>query len=221
MLRFEMIQAGFRTACRKLAGQPGMLGTSVWLLAAACILFASPAHPAIVFAHAAVAANGASVIHSNAVTSAEGNDSDVIAYDSFLLDKPVSVASVGWRGSSSNGSSSGFTIRIYASRAVPATRAEIAHPMAEVRVTGDAGEISVGNKLSDYCADIATPLLLAPGVQYWISVVSNRRDASAWGWANGIGGDDKSIQSWSEFKILSAPGDRSFSLNDAHACAGK
>jgi hypothetical protein len=123
---------------------------------------------------------------------------------------------VTWRGSSSSAGLAGFTIRIFASNPNPAAQPDISAPLGEINVEGNAGEKPVGKNLADFSADFTQPLTLTAGVQYWISIVSKRNDLSPWGWANGTGGDGKTIQFYTEFKILSAPGDRAFSLIDAH-----
>jgi hypothetical protein len=182
------------------------------LAIASCLAFARPAHCATVYEQAGAA--DATTIASNAVASPEGSDGDVTAFDNFTLGKPANVKRVNWRGSPSNAASAGFIVKIYASSHDPAAQPELSSPLASIQVQGKAGERALGNKLSGYSADLEQPLALAAGVQYWISIVAVRNDASPWGWANGTGGDGKSIQSYSEFKILPAPGDRAFSLID-------
>ena len=184
------------------------------LLAATGLILALPAHSATVFAHVATPLAGASTISSNAVTHPDGSDRDVTAYDNFTLSKSAKITRVTWRGSSADKGLAGFTIKIFASQANQAAQADTATPMAEIRLAGNAGEKPVEKNLSDYHADFSQPISLTGGVQYWISIVSNRNDLSPWGWAEGKGGDGKSIQSYNEFKILPAPGDRAFSLED-------
>lgn len=194
-----------------------MRQVSAWLAAAIGLIVALPAQSMMVYRHTPTLIASASLINSNAVIHAEGSDQDVTAFDNFTLSKSASITSVAWRGASSNKGLAGFAIKIYASKSNPAAQPDMAEPLAVINVTGGAGEKSVGNNLSDYHADFAQPLALTAGVQYWISIVSNRSDLSPWGWANGTGGDGKSIQSYSEFKILPAPEDRTFSLNDGRA----
>jgi hypothetical protein len=179
------------------------------------LAFALPAQSVMVYRHSPTPV--ASTVNSNAVTIAEGSDQDVTAYDNFTLIKSANITSVGWRGASSSKGLAGFTIKIYASKSNPAAQPDIAEPLAVISVTGNAGEEPVGNGLSDYHADFSAPLALTAGVQYWISVVSNRTDLSPWGWASGTGGDGKTIQSYSEFKTLPASADRVFYFNDGHA----
>lgn len=188
-----------------------------WLTAAIGLIVALPAQSMMVYRHTPAPIASASLINSNAVTHAEGSDQDVTAFDNFTLSKSASIISVVWRGASSDKGLAGFTVKIYASKSNPAAQPNMAEPLAVINVTGGAGEKFVGNNLSDYHADFSQPLALTAGVQYWISIVSNRSDLSPWGWANGTGGDGKSIQSYSEFKILPAPEDRTFSLNDGRA----
>jgi hypothetical protein len=184
----------------------------VLLAAASCLAFARPATCATVFEQAAAA--DATTIASNAVANPEGSDGDVKAYDNFTLSKPAIIKRVQWRGSSSNAALDGFTVTIYASSHDSAAQPNLSSPLASVSVQGKADEHVLGNNLSDYGADLGQPLALESGVQYWISIVSLRNDASPWGWAKGKGGDGKSIQSYSEFKVLPAPGDRAFSLKN-------
>ncbi len=181
------------------------------------LFVAMPAQSMMVYRHTPTPISSASLVHSNAVIHPEGSDQDVTAYDNFTLKKSASITSVAWRGDSANNGLVGFTIKIYASNSNPAAQPNIAEPLAEVTVIGNAGEKSVGNNLSDYHAEFSKPFELIAGVQYWISIVSNRNNLSPWGWANGTGGDGKSIQSYAEFKVLPAPSDRAFSLNDGRA----
>ncbi len=186
----------------------------VLLAAAACLIFAMPAQSAVVFSHSCTPLSNANTLSSNAVADPDGSDRDVTAYDNFTLIKPASITSVTWRGSSSTDGLAGFTIKIYASNPNPAAQADMSSPLAEINVVGKAAEKPAGKNLSDYRADFSQPLALTAGVQYWISIVSIRNDPSSWGWANGTGGDGRTIQSYAEFKILPAPNDRAFSLDD-------
>jgi hypothetical protein len=191
------------------------------LLGVLGLFVALPAQSMMVYRHVPTPIASASTVNSNAVTYAEGSDQDVTAYDNFTLSKSANITSVAWRGASAEKGLAGFTIKIYASKSNPSAQPDIAEPLAVVSVAGSAGEKPVGNNLSDYHADFAKPLILTAGVQYWISVVSNRSDLSTWGWANGTGGDGKSIQSYAEFKILPAPQDRTFYFNDGRAHSRK
>ena len=190
---------------------------STTLVAVVGLAIALPAQSMMVYRHIPTSIAAASLINSNALTNAEGSDQDVTAYDNFTLNKSAIITSVAWSGASSNKGLVGFTIKIYTSMDNPAAQPDTANPLAVIDITGNAGEKSVGNNLSDYHANFYEPLALKAGVQYWISIVSSRNDLSPWGWANGKGGDGKSIQSHAEFKVLPAPSDRAFSLNDGRA----
>lgn len=192
--------------------RPSLRRLCALLAAASCLAFAQSGECATVYEQAVAA--DVTAIASNAVANPEGSDGDVTAYDNFTLSKPANIKRVTWRGSSSNAALAGFIVRIYASSRNPAAQPDLSLPLVSVNVQGKADERTLGNKLSDYSADLESPLALAAGVQYWISIVSLRNDASPWGWATGKGGDGKSIQSYSEFKVLPAPGDRAFSLID-------
>jgi len=186
----------------------------VTLAATSCLIISQSALSATLYSQPGASVSSASVISSNAVVNQDGSDGDVTAYDNFILSKTVVVKNVKWRGSSSNAGSASFTINIYASTHDPAEQPDTSVPLGQIKVAGNANEKAVGNNLSDFNADFDRPLSLTTGVQYWISIVAIRNDASSWGWANGSGGDGRSIQSYSEFKILPAPGDRAFSLTD-------
>lgn len=192
--------------------RPSLRRLCALLAAASCLAFAQMGECATVYQQAIAA--DVTAIASNAVAGPEGSDGDVAAYDNFTLSKPANITRVAWRGSSSNAALAGFIIRIYASTRDPAAQPDLSSPLASINVQGKANEHALGNKLSDYGADFGQPVALEAGVQYWISIVSLRKDASPWGWARGKGGDGKSIQSYAEFKILPAPGDRAFSLID-------
>lgn len=192
--------------------RPSLRRLCALLAAASCLAFAQSGECATVYEQAVAA--DVTAIASNAVANPEGSDGDVTAYDNFTLSKPANIKRVTWRGSSSNAALAGFIVRIYASSRNPAAQPDLSLPLVSVNVQGKADERTLGNKLSDYSADLESPLTLAAGVQYWISIVSLRNDASPWGWATGKGGDGRSIQSYSEFKVLPAPGDRAFSLID-------
>lgn len=178
----------------------------------ACAL---PAHGKVVYQHAPV---GMGVVHSNVVIDAQGSDQDVTAYDNFVLKRTCRITSITWRGNASDKNSKGFAVKIYSAKPDPSRQPDIDNPLLTLDVAGDAGEKPVSNNLSDYRANLTEPLVLEGGVTYWISIVSKRNNLSPWGWVSGKGGDGKSIQAFSEFKVLPAPGDRAFSLNgdDAH-----
>lgn len=194
---------------------------AAYLVAVLGLIVAMPVQSMMVYRHVPTPISSASLLHSNAVTGEEGSDQDVTAYDNFTLNKAANITSVAWRGASSGKGLAGFTIKIYVSKSDPAAQPNITEPLAIISVAGNAGEKPLGNHLSDYHADFTQPLALTAGVQYWISIVSNRSDLSPWGWANGTGGDGKSIQSYSEFKVLPAPGDRAFYFNDGRAHSRK
>ena len=178
------------------------------------LMFALPAQSATVFSHPPAPLSEANTIGSNAVTNPDGSDRDVTAFDSFTLSKSAVIKSVAWRGTSADKGLAGFTIKIYASSPNPAAQADTAAPLSVTHIAGNASEKPVGNHLSDYRADITEPLALTGGVKYWISIVSDRHDLSSWGWANGTGGDGKTIQHYSELRVLAAPGDRAFYFDD-------
>jgi hypothetical protein len=180
------------------------------------LTFSSPVFCASVYNQAPLPLAKSSTVNSNAVVHPDGSDGDVTAFDNFTLKKTGIISSVSWRGSSSNNGLAGFIIKILESRQDPAAQPDLAAPLAEINISGTADEKPVGNNLSDYHANLDQPLALTPGVQYWISIVCTRNGPSPWGWANGSGGDGRTIQSYSEFKILAAPSDRAFSLNDRH-----
>jgi hypothetical protein len=185
------------------------------MAATSCLIFSQSAQSATVYSQPGTPVSSASIISSNAVANPDGSDGDVTAYDNFTLGKAAIVKGVKWRGSSSSAGLAGFTVNIFASTHDPAAQPDTSAPLGRITVDGKANEKIVGNGLSEYSADFDRPLALTAGVQYWISIVSTRNDLSPWGWANGTGGDGKSIQSYSELRILPAPGDRSFSLIDA------
>lgn len=191
-----------------------------FMAAISCLMVSLTAESATVYSQAGTTASSASAISSNA-TNLDGSDGDVTAYDNFTLRKSANISSVSWRGSSSNAGLAGFTICIYASKHDPAAQADTSSPLGTINVEGNASEKQIGNNISDFGADFNEPLVLKAGVQYWISIVANRNDLSSWGWANGTGGDGRSIQSFAELRILSAPGDRAFSLYDGHSLARK
>jgi hypothetical protein len=190
------------------------------LLALGLLLPAS-AYGMMVYRHVAVSAAGASTVRSHAMANAHGSDQAVTAYDNFTLTKSAEIKSIAWRGASSDKGLLGFTVKLYASRADPSAQPDTVAPVAELTVEGNAGEKAVGNNLSDYHAEFSQSVPLQGHVQYWVSIVSNRKDLSPWGWANGTGGDGKSMQAYSEFKVLPAPGDRAFMLSDGRAHSRK
>ena len=161
------------------------------------LIFSQSAQSATVYSQPGTPVSSASVISSNAVAHPDGSDGDVTAYDNFTLRKSAIVKGVKWRGSSSSAGLAGFTINIFASTHDPAAQPDTSAPLGEIKVEGKANEKPAGNNLSEFSADFDRPLALTAGVQYWISIVSIRNDTSPWGWANGTGGDGKSIQSYS------------------------
>lgn len=184
------------------------------LFAASVLIAAQSAQGATVFGHSPVPISSTRTINSNALAHPDGSDQDVTAFDSFSLDKAATVAGISWRGVTSTPALIGFTIKIYPSKSDPAAQADIGNPLVVLAVTGNADEKKLDGKFSDYHAKLDAPLALEAGVQYWLSIVSDRKDLSPWGWADGSGGDGKSIQAYTEFKVLPAPGDRTFTLDD-------
>jgi hypothetical protein len=184
------------------------------LLSATVLILSQSVHGATVFTHSPGALSSIKTINSNALAHPDGSDQDVTTYDSFTLDQAAVVADVSWRGAASTPALLGFTIRLYPSKPDAAAQADTGNPLAVLHVSGKANETKLDSRYSDYRAKFDAPLALAGGVQYWISIVADRKDLSPWGWADGRGGDGKSIQAYSEFKVLPAPGDRAFSLDD-------
>ncbi|MGC2167006.1 MAG: hypothetical protein WA632_13450 [Gallionella sp.] len=200
------------------AARPARLHKFQWLLAmlfaATVLIAAQSAHGATVFSHSPVSMSSSRTINSNALAHPDGSDHDVTTFDRFALDKAATIASISWRGAASTPAMAGFTVKIYPSKSDSAAQADINNPLAVLHVTGNAEEMKLDDRLSDYRAILVEPLALEAGVQYWLSIVSDRKDLSPWGWAEGSGGDGKSIQSYAEFKVLPAPGDRTFTLDD-------
>lgn len=184
------------------------------LFAASVLIAAQSAQGATIFSHSPVPISSTKTIHSNALAHPDGSDQDVTAFDNFSLDKAATVASISWRGVASTPALLGFTIKIYPSKADPAAQADIGNPLAVLAVTGSADEKKLEGRFSDYHTKLDAPVALEAGVQYWLSIVSDRKDLSPWGWAEGSGGDGISIQAYTEFKVLPAPGDRTFTLDD-------
>jgi hypothetical protein len=179
----------------------------------ASLIAVSPAHSAIVYSQASDSPDKAKLINSSA-TNPDGSDQDVTTYDNFKLSKSARITGVSWRGASTDVASAGFIISIYASQGNPTGLAELSNPLAVINETGKANEKAVGKNLADYSAAFSQPVELIAGTQYWISIVSIRNFPSSWGWSSASGGDGRSIQSYSEFKILPAPNDRAFALSD-------
>jgi hypothetical protein len=189
---------------------PTLLATALMLV------FSCSAYCASMYNQAPLPIAKSSTVNSHAVAHPDGSDGDVTAFDNFTLKKSGIISSVSWRGTSSNNGLAGFVIKIYESKQDAAAQPDLAAPLAEINMSGNADERLVSNNLSDYHANFNQPLALTAGVQYWISIVCTRNGPSPWGWANGSGGDGRTIQSYAEYKILPAPGDRAFSLNDRH-----
>lgn len=169
------------------------------------------ASAATVYAQKPMVAN---TINSNAVLAPDGSDQDVVAYDNFRLVKAATIREVTWRGTAAGGGTSGFTIKVYSSRPNPAAGPNISAPLYVARIPGHAGETPAMNGMFDYRVALERPLVLAAHRQYWLSIVADKQDMSLWGWGSGSGGDGKSLQSYSEFKVLPAGGDRAFSFSD-------
>ncbi len=206
------------TGDNHVAARPAQLHKYRWLLAllfAATVLIAwQSAQGAPVFSHSSGPLSAARTINSNALAHPDGSDQDVTTFDSFALETAATIAGISWRGAASTPALVGFTVKIYPSKRDPAAQADTANPLAVLHVTGTAEEKKLDDRLSDYRAKLDAPLALDAGVQYWLSIVSDRKDLSPWGWADGHGGDGKSIQAYTEFKVLPAPGDRTFTLDD-------
>lgn len=184
------------------------------LIAATVLIVAHSAHGAIVFSHSPGPLSSIKTANSNALAHPDGSDQDTTTFDSFTLDRGATVTGVAWRGSASTPAMLGFTVSVYPSMPNAAAQADTGNPLVVLKVSGNANESKLNDRYSDYRTTFDTPLSLDAGVQYWISIVSDRSDLSPWGWAAGNGGDGKSIQAYTEFKVLPVPGDRTFTLDD-------
>jgi hypothetical protein len=186
----------------------------------ASLIVALPAQGSTVFSQVSDVSASLQTINSS-VTIPDSSDQDTTTFDNFTLSKSARITSVTWRGSSADYASAGFVIKIYTSPSFSTSQAERSNPLAEITETGNANEKLLGKNLSDYRADFAQPVELSAGKQFWISIVSMRNAPSTWGWSNGSGGDGKSIQSFSEVRILPALNDRAFSLLDGNGGSPK
>lgn len=168
------------------------------------------------YAQAPAALTDTQLVNSNRLIGSEGSDQDVQAFDNFQLSAPTQISHICWRGSAPDASLAGFTLTLYPATDDAFAGPDVRNPLEVIRVSGHAHEQPAGMKLSDYSVELDRPLALAADTRYWLSVVADRTDLSPWGWANSPAGDGKSLQAYSEFRVLPAAGDRSFCLRAAH-----
>lgn len=196
---------------RFFAGLIGVLGLASAIPAYCETVFQQEAQPVFI----------ANKVNSQALAKEGGGVEDVTVFDNFMLKKTSFITTVSWRGSSSDKSLIGFTVKFYTSKENKSASPEIDDPLVVNSMIGTAKENRVGSYLSDYRMNLSQPIALAGGEQYWISIVANRKDGTAWVWASGSGGDDKSVKSSDGVKVRSVAGDRAFTLSDERSASDK
>jgi hypothetical protein len=185
------------------------------LFALGSVMSAANAMPTNAYVQKPAPENRLQLANSNRLADAEGSDQDVQTFESFKLTSATQVARICWRGSVADAALVGFTLTFYPATSDLFSGPDVAHPLEVMRVSGHANAAPAGTNLSDYFIELNEPMSLAADTKYWLSIVAEKTDLSLWGWANSLDGDGKSIQSYAEFKVLPADGDRAFCLNEA------
>lgn len=212
---------GLTTSHRARPGVNTNKFASVGLIGVLGMLLNMPAFCETVYQQEAQSVFVANKANSQALAKEGGGVNDVTVFDNFKLKKTSFITSVSWRGTSSDKSLIGFTVKFYTSKENKSASPEIDDPLVVNSMIGTAKEKGVGSYLSDYHMKLSQPIALAGDEQYWISIVANRKDGTAWGWASGTGGDDKSAKSADGIKVRSVEGDRAFTLSDERTANDK
>ncbi len=141
------------------------------------------------------------VINSSRVVPG-GRDTDVWAYDGFVIPTAAAVAEVRWRGGYLEGGLYGrvldFTITFYRSIA-GGLRPLVNDPylpeprLAHYVVGGNAGETMAGvfdgRTLYDYGHVLESPFPTAADTKYWVRIEAMQSTYADWGMSPGTGGD--------------------------------
>jgi hypothetical protein len=155
----------------------------------------------------------------------DGSDSDVVAWDSFILSSGGSVTEVAWRGgyiyNAPYGRVTEFSVAFHASTAMNTEPYVLAH-LQRHRFTGNAGETFAGNfngiNIYEYRVVLPRAFQAEPGVKYWVKIVGGQPTYPDWALQKGAGNG-------SHFKYLHGlnrysfyPGDCAFTLYGPVPC---
>jgi hypothetical protein len=190
--------------------------TAILFFALGALGLTPPVQGAIIYAQPPTEPGQAKTVNSNKLASSEGSDQDVIAFDNFSIARESEVTGISWRGS---GGSTSFTITIYKALDNPAAEPDRSPSgmVATLSAKNNFKRTPAENGLFDYRIDLvgaggaAKPFALSAGQSYWISIVADKKDLSVWGWANGTGGDGKTLL-YFPYQRMATPSDRAFSL---------
>jgi hypothetical protein len=142
------------------------------------------------------------------VSSPDGSDADVAAFDAFSVDAPGQLVALDWQGQPLSSGLQGFVISVYASS--PAQQPDLRAPLSVSFVPPPANAQLLAPGLSSFQARLAQPLPVRAHVRYWLSIVAQHAPGSLpWGWAASTG-SGPSLQLFSELRWLPAPASRAF-----------
>lgn len=172
---------------------------SLPLVCSIALLLSSQASAGEVFAHVPTPGGG---INASAWVTPDGSDSDMYAWDCFVLDETQTITEVRWRGgykfNGQYGKAVDFRISFFNSNASgfePLITALPEHESQETVIktfhtNNSAGEslagVSGGVVMYDYHYTLPTPITLQGGVNYWFRVVAGQPiPYPDWGMATG------------------------------------
>ena len=175
---------------------------SVSLIAALAAVFSAPSFAGEVFSKPLSATGG---LNTSCEVDPDGSDSDMYAWDEFVLSEDQTITEVRWLGGYELGAPYGhatdFRVSFFDSNASgfePKITAFPTHESQETVIatfhTKDvAGEsyagTSGGKVVYAYHYTLKTPVALKKGVKYWFRIVATQVIYPDWGMATGIGGD--------------------------------
>lgn len=171
-------------------------------------------------------------INGSAWVAPDGSDSDLYAWDEFVLPATTTITEVRWRGGYSLGAPFGgvtdFRVSFFDSVVggfQPLIVALPEHEQQEITIAtfhtlGNANEtpsaILGGVQTYEYRFVLPVPVTLMGGVKYWFRVVGTQPVHPDWGLISGMGGDGGHFRySTGMHMFQNVPHDLAFSLHDA------
>ena len=154
------------------------------------LMLSTPGNASIIYSQALLGTN----TNNSFVTShTNGTDADQATFNAFTSPFSGTVSSIAWQGQIQPNAgiydtSNKFVIKVYQSPNNPDTLAGSTKTIASIRISGNAGQTSIGNGLYNFHADTFTPFSISAGTQYWISIyATDGMPYANWGWSNGSG----------------------------------
>lgn len=168
---------------------------------------------------------------SSSWVALDGSDSDMYAYNDFVLPSTEAITEVRWRGGYAVGAPFGkayqFTITFFATNITGFEPLIVTLPdvegepsLANYQVPNNAGEVPAGTlggvAVYDYRFVLPTPFVATGGVKYWIRIEAWQPGYPDWGLVRGTGGNGSHFRySTGAHMFQNVPGDTSFTLGAA------